>query len=70
MANRVDSCLVFKEPLEDLKYEAEKLLNNMDLQSRKEDEECFGCGTKTKVIMQCGSCKLAKYCSRVKQIKN
>lgn len=69
VVNRVDSCMVFKEPLEDLKYEAEKLLNNMDLQSRNEDEECFGCGAKTKVIMQCGSCKLAKYCSRECQTK-
>ena len=63
-----DSCFVFKESLQDVKIEAEKLLNDADLISRNEMQECFGCGVQCRDILRCSGCKLAKYCSKVLHI--
>ncbi len=60
-----EHCFIFKAPLEDVSEEAKKLLNDADLTSRDEKQECFSCRAKVKDIKKCSGCNLAKYCSRV-----
>ena len=64
-----DSYFVFKASSIDVDKEAAKLLKLRDLVEEKKELECFGCGAKTSVIMQCSACKLAKYCSKECQEK-
>jgi hypothetical protein len=65
----MDSCFVFKANLIDLCEEAKQLLNDADMNSRKEQSACFGCGVICENISRCASCKLAKYCSKECQAK-
>jgi hypothetical protein len=60
----LDSCFVFNAPLNLVHEEAQKLLRNADLETNQM-LECFTCGTRKENLSQCGSCKLAKYCSKV-----
>lgn len=63
----LDSCFIFKANLKDLQEEAQKLLNDFDSKKKGPYEStCFTCGIKKKSMNQCGKCKLAKYCSRVR----
>lgn len=59
----LDSCFVFNAPLNLVHEEAQKLLRNADLETNQM-LECFTCGTRKENLSQCGSCKLAKYCSK------
>ena len=65
-----DSYFVFKVSMIDMVKQAAKLLTIMDSVEEKKELECFGCGAKTSVIMQCSACKLAKYCSKECQKKS
>ena len=56
---------IFKSEIEILFKEANKLLKDADLKSKSGRLECFGCGLITDNVYRCGSCSLAKYCSRV-----
>lgn len=60
-----EKCFIFKSEIEILFIEANKLLKDADLKSKSGRLECFGCGLITDNIYRCGSCSLAKYCSRV-----
>jgi hypothetical protein len=70
MVKNSDFCFVFNASFVDVQIEAEKLLIASDLMSEKKELECFGCGIKTNIIMQCSACKLAKYCSKECQQKS
>jgi hypothetical protein len=70
MPENANYCLIFKLPILEIQKEAEKLLYNFDLASENKDIECFGCGLKGNDLMQCSSCKIAKYCSRQCQKKS
>ena len=62
----LDFCFVFKANLDDLREEAQKLLNDFDGKSKDAYESsCFTCGVKKVSMNQCSKCKLAKYCSKV-----
>lgn len=60
----LDSCFVFKAPLQMVQDEASKLLNSADFNFKGQVQECFGCGVRKENISRCGNCKLACYCSK------
>lgn len=65
----LDSCYIFNTSLKKVQDEAQRLVNNADLESnvnQKETSECFSCGIKADNLSRCANCKLAKYCSRVR----
>ena len=66
----LDLCLVFKDSFEVVKREAEKLLRSKDSASQNKEQQCFGCEKFEKKLMQCASCRLAKYCSKECQTVN
>ena len=59
------TCFIFDAPIFQLQEEANRLLRNADLQAQSQLEECFECGVAMSNLKSCGSCKLAKYCSKV-----
>ena len=66
----LDQTNVFKAPIKIVYEEADKLLRNADANANGDQLECFGCGLKSESLMNCGKCKLVKYCSRECQTKS
>lgn len=66
----LDYCYVFNATLSALNDEAFKLLDDADLASKREEQECFGCAMKCESLSRCAKCKLAKYCSKECQAKS
>ena len=61
----LETCYIFNGSMDEVKNEAQLLLKNADLKQKPNNEECFGCGSKSQELKQCGNCHLAKYCSTV-----
>ena len=67
----LNSCFIFEGPLKLVQDEAQKLLNDADIETplpgaSKQTPACFGCGSSEgKTLSRCSACKMAKYCSKV-----
>ena len=63
-------CFIFNAKLNLVLQEAQKLLNDADIETPLFGEEqrlpvCFNCGVESDKLSRCSACNLAKYCSKV-----